>query len=94
MAKKSAAKTSAREIEQLSDHLERGGADSLCAIPFNVTGLPAMSIPCGFAEAGTPIGMQLATGPFQEELILRVAHAYEQATEWHQRKPKIAVDQR
>ena len=73
---------------------ERGGADSLCAIPFNVTGLPAMSIPCGFAEAGTPIGMQLATGPFQEELILRVAHAYEQATVWHERKPKIAVEQR
>jgi len=73
---------------------ERGGADSLCAIPFNVTGLPAMSIPCGFAEAGTPIGMQLAAGPFQEELILRIAHAYEQATDWHRRKPKITAEQR
>ncbi|MET0586853.1 MAG: amidase family protein, partial [Candidatus Binatia bacterium] len=71
---------------------ERGGADSLCAIPFNVTGLPAMSILCGFAEAGTPIGLQLAAGPFHEELILRVAHAYEQATEWHQRKPKITAE--
>ncbi|MSP40176.1 MAG: hypothetical protein EXR70_16940 [Deltaproteobacteria bacterium] len=68
---------------------ERGGADSLCAIPFNVTGLPAMSVPCGFSKAGTPIGMQLAAGPFQEELIFSVAHAYEQATEWHERKPRL-----
>ena len=70
---------------------ERGGADSLCAIPFNVTGFPSMSVPCGFAKAGTPIGMQIASGPFQEELIFSVAHAYEQATEWHKRKPKITI---
>jgi aspartyl-tRNA(Asn)/glutamyl-tRNA(Gln) amidotransferase subunit A len=68
---------------------ERGGADSLCAIPFNVTGLPSMSVPCGFAKAGTPMGMQIAADAFQEELIFRVAHAYEQATEWHKRKPTI-----
>jgi aspartyl-tRNA(Asn)/glutamyl-tRNA(Gln) amidotransferase subunit A len=66
---------------------ERGGADSLTCIPFNVTGFPSMSLPCGFAQAGTPIGMQLASGPFQEELIFRVGHAYEQATDWHQRRP-------
>jgi aspartyl-tRNA(Asn)/glutamyl-tRNA(Gln) amidotransferase subunit A len=69
---------------------ERGGADSLSCIPFNVTGFPSMSLPCGFAQAGTPIGMQLASGPFQEELIFRVAHAYEQATEWHRRRPQLA----
>jgi aspartyl-tRNA(Asn)/glutamyl-tRNA(Gln) amidotransferase subunit A len=68
---------------------ERGGADSLCAIPFNVTGFPSMSVPCGFSHAGTPIGMQIASGPFQEELIFRVAHAYEQATDWHKRRPPI-----
>jgi aspartyl-tRNA(Asn)/glutamyl-tRNA(Gln) amidotransferase subunit A len=68
---------------------ERGGADSLCAIPFNVTGFPSMSVPCGFSQAGTPIGMQIASGPFQEELIFRVAHAYEQVTDWHKRKPPI-----
>jgi aspartyl-tRNA(Asn)/glutamyl-tRNA(Gln) amidotransferase subunit A len=70
---------------------ERGGADSLTCIPFNVTGFPAMSMPCGSAEAGTPIGMQIASGPFQEELIFSVAHAYEQATDWHQRRPPIDV---
>jgi aspartyl-tRNA(Asn)/glutamyl-tRNA(Gln) amidotransferase subunit A len=68
---------------------ERGGADSLCAIPFNVTGFPSMSVPCGFSQLGTPIGMQIASGPFEEELIFRVAHAYEQATDWHKRKPPI-----
>ena len=72
---------------------ERGGADSLCAIPFNVTGFPSMSVPCGFANAGTPIGMQIASGPFQEELIFSVAHAYEQATPWHRQKPKLAMKQ-
>jgi aspartyl-tRNA(Asn)/glutamyl-tRNA(Gln) amidotransferase subunit A len=68
---------------------ERGGADSLCAIPFNVTGFPAMSGPCGFSQAGTPIGMQIASGPFEEGLIFRVAHAYQEATDWHKRKPPI-----
>jgi aspartyl-tRNA(Asn)/glutamyl-tRNA(Gln) amidotransferase subunit A len=72
---------------------ERGGLDSLCAIPFNVTGFPSMSVPCGFSKAGTPIGMQIASAPFQEELIFSVAHAYEQATDWHERKPKIAIEQ-
>jgi aspartyl-tRNA(Asn)/glutamyl-tRNA(Gln) amidotransferase subunit A len=70
---------------------ERGGADSLPCIPFNVTGFPSMSVPCGFAQTGAPIGMQLASGPFQEELIFRVAHAYEQAMEWHQRRPAIQI---
>jgi len=70
---------------------ERGGADSFCTIPFNVTGFPSMSVPCGFAKASTPIGMQIASGPFQEELIFSVAHAYEQATEWHKRKPHITI---
>lgn len=70
---------------------ERGGADSLTAIPFNVTGLPSMSVPCGFAKVATPIGMQIACGPFQEELVFSVAHAYEQATDWHKRRPPIDV---
>jgi aspartyl-tRNA(Asn)/glutamyl-tRNA(Gln) amidotransferase subunit A len=70
---------------------ERGGADSLCAIPFNVTGFPSMSVPCGFSKAGTPIGMQIASGPFQEGVIFRVAHAYQEATDWHKRKPPIST---
>jgi len=66
---------------------ERGGADSLTCIPFNVTGFPALSVPCGFSQTGMPVGMQIAAGPFQEDLIFSVAHAYEQATGWHKRRP-------
>jgi aspartyl-tRNA(Asn)/glutamyl-tRNA(Gln) amidotransferase subunit A len=53
--------------------------------PFNVWGLPAISVPCGFTQSGLPIGMQVAGAHWREELVLRVAHAYEQATAWHKR---------
>ncbi len=53
--------------------------------PFNVWGLPAISVPCGFTEGGLPIGMQIAGPHWREDLVLRVAHAYEQATAWHRR---------
>jgi len=55
--------------------------------PFNLTGLPAVSIPCGFTQAGLPIGLQLAAGPWRERFLLRVARAYEHATPWHERQP-------
>ena len=55
--------------------------------PFNLTGLPAISVPCGFTQAGLPIGLQLAAGPWQERMLLRAARAYEQATPWHERLP-------
>jgi aspartyl-tRNA(Asn)/glutamyl-tRNA(Gln) amidotransferase subunit A len=77
--------------KQIRRQDERGGADSLCAIPFNVTGFPSISVPCGFSKAGMPIGMQIASGPFREELIFSAARAYEQATEWHKRKPNITA---
>ena len=51
--------------------------------PFNVWGLPAISVPCGFTKSGLPIGLQIAGPHWREDLVLRLAHAYEQATEWH-----------
>ena len=59
------------------------------ADPFNVTGLPAISVPCGFGLDGLPIGLQIAAAPFAEEVVLRVANAYEQATDWHRRRPLL-----
>jgi aspartyl-tRNA(Asn)/glutamyl-tRNA(Gln) amidotransferase subunit A len=58
----------------------------------NLTGIPAISIPCGFSsESPTmPIGMMLHAKPFDEVTLLRVAHAYEQATDWHKRRPSIS----
>jgi aspartyl-tRNA(Asn)/glutamyl-tRNA(Gln) amidotransferase subunit A len=52
--------------------------------PFNVWGLPAISIPCGFTNSGLPIGLQIAGPNWREDLVLRLAHAYEQATAWHE----------
>ena len=57
--------------------------------PFNLNGFPAMSIPCGFSEEGLPTGLQLAGRPFDEETVLKTAHAYEQAMEWHKRRPPL-----
>ena len=58
--------------------------------PFNVWGLPAIAIPCGFTATGLPIGLQLAAKPWDETTLLRTAHAYEQATDWKSREPKVA----
>ena len=55
--------------------------------PFNLTGLPAIAVPCGFTRAGLPIGLQLAAGPWREALLLRAARAYERETPWHERRP-------
>jgi Asp-tRNA(Asn)/Glu-tRNA(Gln) amidotransferase A subunit family amidase len=54
--------------------------------PFNVWGLPAISVPCGFTQGGLPIGLQIAGAHWREDLVLRVAYAYEQATAWHKRR--------
>jgi aspartyl-tRNA(Asn)/glutamyl-tRNA(Gln) amidotransferase subunit A len=55
--------------------------------PVNVWGLPAISVPCGFTKAGLPMGLQIIGPHWGEERVLRLAHAYEQATEWHKREP-------
>ncbi len=73
--------------ERIDDPLQMYLSD-VCTLPVNIAGLPAISIPVGFAN-GLPVGMQIIGKPFDEETILRVAFAYEQATDWHKRKPKI-----
>jgi aspartyl-tRNA(Asn)/glutamyl-tRNA(Gln) amidotransferase subunit A len=51
--------------------------------------VPAIAVPCGFSKAGLPIGLQLIGRAFEEETLLRAAHAYEQATTWRTKKPNI-----
>jgi aspartyl-tRNA(Asn)/glutamyl-tRNA(Gln) amidotransferase subunit A len=58
--------------------------------PFNVTGSPALAVPAGFNRAGLPLGVQLVGRPFSEALLYRVAHAYEQASGWHTRRPPLS----
>jgi aspartyl-tRNA(Asn)/glutamyl-tRNA(Gln) amidotransferase subunit A len=55
--------------------------------PFNIWGLPAISLPCGFTAAGLPMGLQISGPHWQEARVLQLAYAYEQATDWHLRQP-------
>ncbi|MEC4803842.1 MAG: Asp-tRNA(Asn)/Glu-tRNA(Gln) amidotransferase subunit GatA [Jaaginema sp. PMC 1079.18] len=74
--------------EKTADPLSMYLSD-LMTIPVNLAGLPGISVPCGFDDQGLPIGMQLIGKPLGETLLLQVAHAYEQATDWHLKMPKL-----
>ncbi len=55
---------------------------------FNLTSFPAATVPCGFASSGMPMAMQIAAAPFAEGMVLRIAQAYQQVTQWHRRLPE------
>jgi len=74
--------------EKIEDPLKMYLSD-ICTISANLAGVPAISLPCGFTKAGLPVGLQIMARPFGEETIFRVAHTYEQNTDWHKRKPKL-----
>jgi aspartyl-tRNA(Asn)/glutamyl-tRNA(Gln) amidotransferase subunit A len=57
--------------------------------PFNLYGLPTISVPCGFTRTGLPIGLQIGGPPWGEVTVLRLAQAYERATPWHDRHPVL-----
>jgi aspartyl-tRNA(Asn)/glutamyl-tRNA(Gln) amidotransferase subunit A len=57
--------------------------------PFNLANVPALAVPCGFTSEGLPISLQIAGRPFEEGTIMKVGHAYEQATPWHTRRPPL-----
>jgi aspartyl-tRNA(Asn)/glutamyl-tRNA(Gln) amidotransferase subunit A len=72
---------------QGEDAVQRAALLTRYTAPFNLTGLPALSIPCGFSALSLPIGLQIAAGPWKEASLLRAGQSYEQATEWHKHKP-------
>lgn len=74
--------------DKSSDPLQMYLSD-IFTISVNLAGLPAIALPCGFSQDGLPIGMQLIGRAFQEDVLLRAAHAYEQATQWHLKKPVV-----
>ncbi len=59
--------------------------------PFSLLFWPSVSVPCGFTGKGLPVGLQISARPGADNLALRIAHAYEQATEWHKRSPSLAL---
>jgi aspartyl-tRNA(Asn)/glutamyl-tRNA(Gln) amidotransferase subunit A len=74
--------------EKIADPLQMYLSD-ICTISVNLAGVPGISIPCGFTTKDLPVGLQLIGKHFDEESILKVAYAYEQATEWHKRRPTL-----
>ncbi len=74
--------------EKMDDPLQMYLQD-IFTISANLAGVPGINVNCGFTKAGLPIGLQIIGRPFDEQAILKVAHAYEQATDWHTQRPKL-----
>jgi len=74
--------------EKTQDPLKMYLSDVL-TIPCNIAGLPGISVPCGFSTDGLPIGIQVLGKPFDEETVIHVAHAYEQHTNWREKRPTV-----
>jgi len=74
--------------EKIEDPLKMYLSD-IYTISANLSGIPAISIPCGFTKRGLPVGLQILAKPFNEELLFQLAYAYEQNTPWHTMKPKL-----
>lgn len=71
------------------DAVEQAARLTRFTAPFNLAGLPALSVPCGFTREGLPIGLQIISRAWGESKVLNIGHAFEQATEWHKRMPTI-----
>jgi aspartyl-tRNA(Asn)/glutamyl-tRNA(Gln) amidotransferase subunit A len=80
--------TAFRLGEKTGDPLQMYLSD-IYTLSINLAGLPAVSLPCGFDSGALPIGMQIIGKHFAETTVLRLAYAYEQATEWHKQKPNL-----
>ncbi|MFH0820376.1 MAG: Asp-tRNA(Asn)/Glu-tRNA(Gln) amidotransferase subunit GatA [Candidatus Peregrinibacteria bacterium] len=74
--------------DKADDPLAMYMADVL-TVPINLAGVPALSVPAGFSKNGLPIGLQLIANQFKEENLFHVGYAYQQATEWHKKKPSL-----
>ena len=78
-------------VVRLGGHeLDAAQAITRLTAPFNLIGLPALSLPCGITPAGMPVGLQLVGPPFAEDRVLAAGHAYQRATHWHERRPPLS----
>jgi aspartyl-tRNA(Asn)/glutamyl-tRNA(Gln) amidotransferase subunit A len=71
--------------------IERARVLTRFTAPFNLAGIPALSVPCGFSSENLPIGLQIVSRAWNESGVLRVGYAYQQATEWHKRRPQLSL---
>ncbi|MCH8894087.1 MAG: Asp-tRNA(Asn)/Glu-tRNA(Gln) amidotransferase subunit GatA, partial [Chloroflexi bacterium] len=76
-------------VASKAEFLEMLGGRRSFTAPFNLASVPALSINCGFTSENLPVGLQIAGRPFDEATVFRVAQAYEQATDWHTRRPPV-----
>jgi aspartyl-tRNA(Asn)/glutamyl-tRNA(Gln) amidotransferase subunit A len=80
-------------IADVASNVDRLRARELATLrntrPFNALGLPTISVPCGFTGNGLPIGLQISGAPGDDARVLAIAHAYEQATDWHRKRPPL-----
>jgi aspartyl-tRNA(Asn)/glutamyl-tRNA(Gln) amidotransferase subunit A len=81
--------TMARTAESFPDSKNFDPLGTRNTSPFDVFGLPTITIPCGFSNAGLPIGLQISGAPFAESTVLSLAYAYQQETKWHTRHPNL-----
>jgi aspartyl-tRNA(Asn)/glutamyl-tRNA(Gln) amidotransferase subunit A len=79
------------EIRNAQNPAESSGAEPSVrnTFPFNIYGIPTISIPCGFSREGLPIGLQISGPPLGEIAVMALAHAYEQSTDWHRQQPPL-----
>ncbi|MGE5642093.1 MAG: amidase [Byssovorax cruenta] len=73
------------------DAVEQAGRLTRFTAPFNLAGLPALSLPCGFTEDGLPIGLQIVGRAWADSKVLNAGYAFEQVTNWHDLRPELAV---
>jgi aspartyl-tRNA(Asn)/glutamyl-tRNA(Gln) amidotransferase subunit A len=81
--------TPAFEIGEKTDDPLKMYLSDIYTISVNLAGIPAISVPCGFTKKGLPVGLQILSKHFDEEMLFRVAHAYEQSTQWHKSRPNL-----
>ena len=81
--------TVAFKIKERTDDPLKMYLSDIYTISANLAGIPGISIPCGFTKKGLPVGLQILAKPFNEEVLIKAAHNYEQSTEWHKMKPEF-----
>jgi len=80
------------QLVNLGDNAEMLNALVRYTIPFDMSGSPTITLPCGFTDAGTPVAFQFVGRHLEEEMLVRAGYAYQTATDWHRRHPALPTD--